>query len=132
MSYRVVVLLVDYCIYDNNNNLDYGYCPHSNCRHTDMCEDSVSRQKPQDMVDNASAIARLGNRVLMRCKQECDNSEDPHYVARLQQASRQLETAIAPMIQNAKQVAQRIHDPDTAARWRTANNSVSKEYLLNN
>ncbi|XP_022661319.1 vinculin-like isoform X4 [Varroa jacobsoni] len=95
-------------------------------RHTDMCEDSVSRQKPQDMVDNASAIARLGNRVLMRCKQECDNSEDPHYVARLQQASRQLETAIAPMIQNAKQVAQRIHDPDTAARWRTANNSLLK------
>lgn len=95
-------------------------------RHTDMCEDSISRQKPQDMVDNASAIARLGNRVLMRCKQECDNSEDPHYVARLQQASRQLESAIAPMIQNAKQVAQRIHDGDAAARWRTANNSVRK------
>ncbi|XP_003746107.1 vinculin [Galendromus occidentalis] len=95
-------------------------------RHTDMCEDSISRQKPQDMVDNSSAIARLGNRVLMRCKQECDNSEDPHYVAKLLQASTQLENAIAPMIQNAKQVAQRIHDPDAASRWRTANNGLLK------
>lgn len=39
------------------------------------------------MVDNTSSIARLANRVLMVAKQESDNSEDPQFVDRVNQAS---------------------------------------------
>lgn len=42
------------------------------------------------MVDNTSAIARLANRVLMIAKQEADNSEEPDFIARVNNASDQV------------------------------------------
>jgi vinculin len=42
------------------------------------------------MVDNTSQIARLGNRVLMAAKNEADNSEEPAFVARVNNAAQQL------------------------------------------
>lgn len=45
------------------------------------------------MVDNASTIARLTNRVIMVAKQETDNSEDPHFVHRVTSASNILESS---------------------------------------
>lgn len=56
-------------------------------RHTEMCEDAMARQLPQQMVDNTSSIARLSNRVLMVAKQESDNSEDPIFIGRVNQAA---------------------------------------------
>jgi len=46
------------------------------------------------MVDNASIIARLANRVLMVAKQESDNSEDPQFISRVNKAADELQRSI--------------------------------------
>jgi vinculin len=59
-------------------------------RHTSHCEDSIRDNQPQQMVENTSQIARLGNRVLMAAKNEADNSEEPAFVQRVNTAASQL------------------------------------------
>ncbi|CAJ0579773.1 unnamed protein product, partial [Mesorhabditis spiculigera] len=59
-------------------------------KYTDHCEHAISSAHPQSMVDNTSQIARLGNRVLMTAKNEADNSEDPHFVRRVNDAASSL------------------------------------------
>lgn len=60
-------------------------------KHTFLCEEGIKNRQPQKMVDNTSAIARLANRVLLVAKQECDNSEDPHFIDNLNRASDDLQ-----------------------------------------
>uniref|UniRef100_A0A6B0VEH6 Vinculin n=1 Tax=Ixodes ricinus TaxID=34613 RepID=A0A6B0VEH6_IXORI len=93
-------------------------------RHTEMCEDAMARQLPQQMVDNTSSIARLSNRVLMVAKQESDNSEDPIFIGRVNQAADTLQGTVTPMIQNAKAVATKITDPVAQTRWRESNKAL--------
>ncbi|XP_072141385.1 vinculin isoform X3 [Dermacentor andersoni] len=93
-------------------------------KHTELCEDAMARQLPQQMVDNTSSIARLANRVLMVAKQESDNSEDPIFIGRVNQAADCLQGTVTPMIQNAKQVATRISDPVAQSRWRETNKAL--------
>lgn len=45
------------------------------------------------MVENTSSVARLANRVLMVAKQESDNSEDPYFVERVNQAADLLQSS---------------------------------------
>ncbi len=59
-------------------------------RYTERCEGAIRDNLPQAMVDNTSQIARLGNRVLMAAKNEADNSEEPAFVARVNNAAQQL------------------------------------------
>ncbi|CAN8010522.1 unnamed protein product, partial [Ixodes pacificus] len=93
-------------------------------RHTEMCEDAMARQLPQQMVDNTSSIARLSNRVLMVAKQESDNSEDPIFIGRVNQAADTLQGTVTPMIQHAKAVATKITDPVAQTRWRESNKAL--------
>jgi vinculin len=93
-------------------------------KHTALCEHAINTQHPQSMVDNTSAIARIANRVLMVAKNEAENSEDPAYVSRLNRAANELQSTIAPMIQNAKQVALNISDPKACSRWRDSNSRL--------
>lgn len=60
-------------------------------RHTALCENAINNQQPQQMVDNASQIAKLANRVLMVAKQESENSEDPQFINRLNRAAAELQ-----------------------------------------
>lgn len=62
-------------------------------KHTQLCENAIQHRQPQSMVDNTSAIARLANRVLMVAKSESDNSEDPQYVRRVNQAADELQSS---------------------------------------
>ncbi|XP_050719802.1 vinculin-like isoform X7 [Eriocheir sinensis] len=93
-------------------------------RHTAACEASIKNHEPQAMVDNTSAIARLANRVLMVAKQEADNSEDPSFVAKVNAASDQVQVAVTPMVQNAKDVAMNPDDQRAISRWRQSNQAV--------
>lgn len=61
--------------------------------HTKACEDAITNCAPQKMVGNTSSIARLANRVLMVAKQESDNSEDPYFVERVNQAADLLQSS---------------------------------------
>lgn len=62
-------------------------------RYTKACEDAIINRAPEKMVDNTSSIARLANRVLMVAKQESDNSEDPYFVERVNQAADLLQSS---------------------------------------
>ncbi|XP_042236626.1 vinculin-like isoform X3 [Homarus americanus] len=93
-------------------------------RHTAACEASIKNHEPQAMVDNTSAIARLANRVLMVAKQEADNSEDPSFVAKVIAASDQVQAAVTPMVQNAKDVAMNPEDQRAISRWRQSNQAI--------
>ncbi|XP_069941010.1 vinculin-like isoform X11 [Cherax quadricarinatus] len=93
-------------------------------KHTAACEASIKNHEPQAMVDNTSAIARLANRVLMVAKQEADNSEDPSFVAKVNAASDQVQAAVTPMVQNAKDVAMNPDDQRAISRWRQSNQAV--------
>ena len=60
-------------------------------RHGRLCDDAIVQHNPQKMVDNTSAIARLANRALMVGKREADNSEDPSYVHKINNAADRLQ-----------------------------------------
>lgn len=93
-------------------------------RYTNKCEDAIHNDQPQQMVDNTSQIARLGNRVLMTAKNEADNSEEPSFVQRVNTAASQLHSAIPPMVNHAKQVAMNPRDSANSNRWRDANDRL--------
>ncbi|KAE8740643.1 hypothetical protein FOCC_FOCC013842 [Frankliniella occidentalis] len=93
-------------------------------KHTVLCEDAIRNNQPQKMVDNTASIARLANRVLMVAKQEADNSEDPSFIARVNAAANALERSVAPMVQDAKQVAMDTNNPAACSRWKDSNRGL--------
>ncbi|XP_014211787.1 vinculin isoform X2 [Copidosoma floridanum] len=93
-------------------------------KHTVLCEDAIAKRDPQKMVDNTSAIARLANRVILVAKQESDNSEDPAFIHRVNQAADVLQSCVAPMVQDAKAVAMNINDGSAISRWRDSNRAL--------
>lgn len=93
-------------------------------RYTNRCEDAIRANQAQQMVDNTSQIARLGNRVLMCAKNEADNSEEPAFVQRVNSAAQQLHSAIPPMVNEAKQVALNPRHTGSAQNWREANDHL--------
>lgn len=46
------------------------------------------------VVNHTSSIARRANRVLQVAQQEAENSEDPQFVDRVNEASRQLRNSV--------------------------------------
>ncbi|OQV21327.1 Vinculin [Hypsibius exemplaris] len=90
-------------------------------RHGKLCEDAIVQNNPQKMVDNTSAIARLANRALMVGKRESDNSEDPNYVNKINSAADRLQGSIAPMVQDAKEVAANPQNVAASNQWRNSN-----------
>lgn len=96
-------------------------------KHSFLCDDAIRTRQPQKMVDNTSSEARLANRVLLVAKQEADNSEDPEFIAKVNDASDRLQSSISPMVQEAKNVSTNINDPIHASNWREAN-----KHLLQN
>jgi len=55
-------------------------------KHTILCEDAIRANQPQKMVDNTMSIVHLAGRVLGVAKEEADNSEDPMFISRVNQA----------------------------------------------
>lgn len=56
-------------------------------RDTERVEDGIRTNNSPKIVTNASSIARRANRVLQVAQQEAENSEDPSFVQRVNQAS---------------------------------------------
>lgn len=99
-------------------------------KHSFLCDEAIRMRQPQKMVDNTSSEARLANRVLLVAKQEADNSEDPEFIAKVNDSSDRLQASISPMVQEAKNVSINIADPIHAANWKEANKQVSKSCHL--
>lgn len=60
-------------------------------KYTTMCENAIAHSQPQSMVENASNIARIANRVVHVAKQEADNSEDYNFIASINRAADHLQ-----------------------------------------
>ncbi|XP_071450428.1 vinculin isoform X3 [Hetaerina americana] len=95
-------------------------------RQTKVCEESLLRGQAGagQLVEGASNIARLANRVLMLAKQEADNSEDPDFIAGVNAASDSLQNNVTPMVQDAKAVAMNMNDHNAITRWRDSNRAL--------
>ncbi|PNF42368.1 Vinculin [Cryptotermes secundus] len=93
-------------------------------KHSVLCEEAIRKTQPQKMVDNTASIARLANRVLMVAKQESDNSEDPQFISRVNNASDQVQASVTPMVQDAKAVAINTQDTVAVSRWRESNKAL--------
>lgn len=93
-------------------------------KHSVLCEEAIRKNQPQKMVDNTASIARLANRVLMVAKQESDNSEDPQFISRVNNASDQVQASVTPMVQDAKAVAINTQDTVAVSRWRESNKAL--------
>ncbi|KAG7190048.1 hypothetical protein KM043_006194 [Ampulex compressa] len=93
-------------------------------KHSFLCEEAIVKSHPQKMVDNTAAIARLANRVILVAKQESDNSEDPAFIQRVNQATDILQNSVAPMVQDAKLVAININDGTAVSHWRESNRAL--------
>jgi len=52
-------------------------------RDTDRTEQAIVNSDPTAIVNNTSSIARRAHRILQVAQSEADNSEDPQYVARV-------------------------------------------------
>ena len=62
-------------------------------RDTDRVEDGIRMNDAQKIGANASNIARRANRVLQVAAQEAENSEDPKYVDRVNEAADHLKSS---------------------------------------
>lgn len=93
-------------------------------KHTQLCEQSIANQNVQSMIDNASIIARLSNRVLMIARQEASNSEDNYYTTRIEECTRKLQDIVPTMVRNAKDVAINITDQRNQNAWRQSNQEI--------
>lgn len=98
-------------------------------RHTQLCEMAISTRQVQSMVDNAASIARLANRVIMVARQETTNSEDGHFIGRVDGATRRLQELVPQMVRHAKDVATSISDLRAHGPWRHSNQQLLEAVL---
>lgn len=91
---------------------------------TDRTEQAVMNLDAPGIVNNTSSIARRAHRILQVAKSEADNSEDPQFVERVNDTINDLRNTIAPMVQNAKILAQNPRDPQAVGGWRGANQQL--------
>lgn len=62
-------------------------------RDTDQIEDSVDQHCPTSVVNGTTSIALRANRVLQVAMRETENSEDPVYVERVNEAVQRLRSS---------------------------------------
>ncbi|RUS74720.1 hypothetical protein EGW08_017516, partial [Elysia chlorotica] len=93
-------------------------------RDTERIEDGIRARDSPQIAQGASNIARRADRVLQVAEMEAQNSEDPTFVDRLNQASDKLSATIAPDVQMAKAVAMNPADSAAASNWRKQNQAL--------
>lgn len=93
-------------------------------RDTERIEDGIRTLDSPLIVANASNIARRANRVLQVAEMEAQNSEDPLFVDRVNEASENLKATITPMVQNAKVLSTNPQNGAAANNWRKANQQL--------
>ncbi|KAF5402525.1 Vinculin [Paragonimus heterotremus] len=90
----------------------------------DQTERSIQDAYTTGVVEATTSIARRANRVLQLATREADNSEDPLYVDRMNDAVKQLRSTITPMVSEAKGLVTEIRDPRMHERWRSSNRNL--------
>ncbi|KAM3185056.1 hypothetical protein ACTXT7_007156 [Hymenolepis weldensis] len=93
-------------------------------RDTDQIEDSVDQHCPTSVVNGTTSIALRANRVLQVAMRETENSEDPVYVERVNEAVQRLRSTITPMVADAKNMVLSMDDPNVRERWRASSKNL--------
>jgi len=88
------------------------------------CETAIQTSNAAKLVEQASKLGRLSNRVIHVAKQETENSEDPTFIARLNMAIDNMHSNVPPMVQSAKSLAFNITTPAKAVEWRRNNDKL--------
>ncbi|XP_035679741.1 vinculin-like isoform X11 [Branchiostoma floridae] len=104
-------------------------CEEAIARDSEMVKVAIKNVQVQSVVNGASNIARRANRVLMVAKREADNSEDPKFVDRVNDASDTLARSISPMVVDAKSVASNPKDANSQGRYFDSNTKESAQRL---
>ncbi|XP_078607597.1 vinculin-like isoform X12 [Branchiostoma floridae x Branchiostoma japonicum] len=99
-------------------------CEEAIARDSEMVKVAIKNVQVQSVVNGASNIARRANRVLMVAKREADNSEDPKFVDRVNDASDTLARSISPMVVDAKSVASNPKDANSQGRYFDSNTKL--------
>ncbi|CAH8515761.1 unnamed protein product [Schistosoma intercalatum] len=87
-------------------------------------ENSIAAISTTGVVESTTRIARRANRVLQLITREADNSEDPLYVDRMNDAVKALRSTITPMVNDAKGLVTNIEDPRMHDQWRLSNRNL--------
>ncbi|KAH8861436.1 Vinculin [Schistosoma japonicum] len=87
-------------------------------------ESSIVEVSTTGVVEATTRIARRANRVLQLITREADNSEDPLYVDRMNDAVKALRSTITPMVNDAKGLVTNIEDPRMHEQWRLSNRNL--------
>ncbi|CAH8532562.1 unnamed protein product [Schistosoma rodhaini] len=87
-------------------------------------ENSIAAISTTGVVESTTRIARRANRVLQLITREADNSEDPLYVDRMNEAVKALRSTITPMVNDAKGLVTNIDDPKMHNQWRLSNRNL--------
>ncbi|XP_035828646.1 vinculin [Aplysia californica] len=93
-------------------------------RDTERIEEGIRARNSPQIATGASNIARRADRVLQVAEMEAQNSEDPNFVDRVNQASEILSSTITPDVQMAKAVAMNPADSAAASNWRKNNQAL--------
>ncbi|CAH1270148.1 VCL [Branchiostoma lanceolatum] len=99
-------------------------CEEAIARDSEMVKVAIKNVQVQSVVNGASNIARRANRVLMVAKREADNSEDPKFVDKVNDASDVLARSISPMVVDAKSVASNPKDTNSQGRYHDSNTKL--------
>ncbi|CAH8843196.1 unnamed protein product [Trichobilharzia szidati] len=93
-------------------------------RDTARTEKYIAEVSTTGVVESTTRIARRANRVLQLITREADNSEDPLYVDRMNDAVKALRSTITPMVNDAKGLVTNIDNPCMHEQWRTSNRNL--------
>ncbi|CAH8490458.1 unnamed protein product [Schistosoma turkestanicum] len=93
-------------------------------RDTARAENSIAEISTTGVVESTTRIARRANRVLQLITREADNSEDPLYVDRMNDAVKALRSTITPMVNDAKGLVTNIDNPRMHEQWRLSNRNL--------
>nr|CAH8843008.1 unnamed protein product [Trichobilharzia regenti] len=93
-------------------------------RDTARTEKCIAEVSTTGVVESTTRIARRANRVLQLITREADNSEDPLYVDRMNDAVKALRSTITPMVNDAKGLVTNIDNPCAHDQWRTSNRNL--------
>ncbi|XP_059177880.1 vinculin-like [Physella acuta] len=93
-------------------------------RDTERIEEGIRTRDSPKIATHASNIARRADRVLQVADMEAQNSEDPAFVDRVNQASEILASTITPNVQTAKALAMNPANKTAEQDWRINNRAL--------
>ncbi|XP_078687988.1 vinculin-like [Branchiostoma floridae x Branchiostoma belcheri] len=99
-------------------------CEEANARDSEMVKVAIRNVQVQSVVKGISNIARRATRVKMVAEREAENSEDPKFVDRVNDATDTLSRSISAIVQDTQSVAINPNDANSQGRYFDSNTKL--------